>query len=72
MELLLTNANAVLAVRTTTDNPSSLHLLMDLLTIMANGIFKGRGFQFRATLETADVAQNMNLQQLGYTATYAI
>ena len=36
---------------------------------MANGIFKGRGFQFRATLETADAAQNMNLQQLGYTAT---
>jgi len=62
------DANAVLAVRTTTDNPSSSPTYGSFNT-MANGIFKGRGFQFRATLETADVAQNMNLQQLGYTAT---
>ncbi len=62
------DANAVLAVRTTTDNPSSSPTYGSFNT-MANGIFKGRGFQFRATLETADAAQNMNLQQLGYTAT---
>ena len=62
------DANAVLSVRTTTDNPSSSPTYGSFNT-MANGIFKGRGFQFRATLETADVAQNMNLQQLGYTAT---
>ena len=62
------DANAVLAVRTTTDDPSSSPTYGSFNT-MANGIFKGRGFQFRATLETADVAQNMNLQQLGYTAT---
>jgi len=62
------DANAILAVRTTTDNPSSSPTYGSFNT-MANGIFKGRGFQFRATLETADVAQNMNLQQLGYTAT---
>ena len=62
------DANAVLAVRTTTDNPSGSPTYGSFNT-MANGIFKGRGFQFRATLETADVAQNMNLQQLGYTAT---
>ena len=62
------DANAVLAVRTTTDNPSSSPTYGSFNTI-ANGIFKGRGFQFRVTLETADVAQNMNLQQLGYTAT---
>jgi predicted phage tail protein len=62
------DANAVLAVRTTTDNPSSSPTYGSFNT-MANGIFKGRGFQFRATLETNDVAQNMNLQQLGYTAT---
>ena len=61
------DANAVLAVRTTTDNPSSSPTYGSFNT-MANGIFKGRGFQFRATLETADTAQNMNLQQLGYTA----
>ena len=62
------DANAVLAVRTTTDNPSSSPTYGSFNT-MANGIFRGRGLQFRATLETADVAQNMNLQQLGYTAT---
>ena len=26
----------------------------------ANGTFKGRGFQFRTTLETTDPAQNMS------------
>jgi len=62
------DANASLAVRTTTDNPSGSPTYSSFNT-MANGIFKGRGFQFRATLETNDVAQNMNLQQLGYTAT---
>ena len=58
------DANAKLAVRTSTDM-SSYSGFNDV----ANGIFKGRGFQFRAILETADTAQNVNLQQLGYTAT---
>ena len=62
------DANAVLSVRTTIDNPSGSPTYSSFNTL-ANGIFRGRGFQFRATLETADVAQNMNLQQLGYTAT---
>ena len=62
------DANAFLSVRTTTDNPSSSPTYGSFNT-MTNGIFKGRGFQFRATLQTNDVAQNMNLQQLGYTAT---
>ena len=57
-------ANAKIAVRTSTDM-SSYSAFNDF----ANGTFKGRGFQFRITLETADVAQNMNLQQAGYTAT---
>ena len=34
----------------------------------SNGTFKGRGFQFRATLETTDAAQNIVMQQLGYVA----
>ena len=55
--------NAKLAVRTSTDM-SSYSDFNDI----ANGTFKGRGFQFRATLETTDPAQNMLLQQLGYTA----
>ena len=61
-------ANAKLAVRTTTDNPSSSPTYTSF-NDFSNGTFKGRGFQFRATLETTDSAQNMNLQQLGYTAT---
>jgi predicted phage tail protein len=61
-------ANAKLAVRTTNDNPQSSPTYGDFNNL-ANGSFKGRGFQFRATLETTDPAQNMNLQQLGYLAT---
>ena len=35
----------------------------------SNGAIKGRGFQFKISLSTTDIAQNMNLQQGGYTAT---
>ena len=58
------DANVKVAVRTSTDM-SSYSDFNDF----ANGTFKGRGFQFRITLDTADTAQNMNLQQAGYTAT---
>ncbi|MAL11748.1 MAG: hypothetical protein CMF74_19050 [Maricaulis sp.] len=58
------DANAKLQVRTSTDM-SSYSDFNDV----ANGTFKGRGFQFRVTLETSDTAQNINLQQLGYVAT---
>ena len=57
------DANAKIAVRTSTDM-SSYSSFNDF----ANGTFKGRGFQFRITLNTADVAQNMSLQQAGYIA----
>ena len=60
-------ANARISVRTTTDDPSSSPTYTDF-NDFANGVFKGRGFQFRITLETVDSAQNMNLQQAGYTA----
>ena len=60
-------ANAKLAVRTTTDDPSGSPTYTGF-NDFANGTFKGRGFQFRATLETSDPAQNMLLQQLGYSA----
>ncbi len=62
------DVNAKMAVRTTTDNPSSSPTYTSF-NDFANGTFKGRGFQFRITLDTADTAQNMNLQQAGYTAT---
>ena len=57
-------ANAKLLVRTSTDM-SNYGGFNDI----SNGTFKGRGFQFRCKLETTDVAQNINLQQLGYSAT---
>ena len=60
--------NAKVAVRSTTDNPSSSPTYTSF-NDFANGTFKGRGFQFRITLDTTDTAQNMNLQQAGYTAT---
>ena len=59
--------NAKLAVRTTTDNPSSSPTYTSFNEV-ANGTFKGRGFQFRATLETTDPAQNIVVQELGYSA----
>ena len=58
------DANAKIAVKTSTDMSSYTDF-----NDFANGTFKGRGFQFRITLSTNDVAQNMNLQQAGYTAT---
>ena len=62
------DANAKLSVRTTSDDPSSSPTYSSF-NDFANGTFKGRGFQFRATLSTSDTAQNINVQQLGYTAT---
>ena len=67
------SANAIVAVRATTTAPSgSSYASSDFSSIdfntFANGTFKGRGFQFQTTLETSDPAQNMLLQQLGYSA----
>jgi len=67
------SANAKLAVRTTTAAPSgSSYVSSDFSGInfntFANGTFKGRAFQFQTTLETSDPAQNMLVQQLGYSA----
>ncbi len=61
------SANAKLSVRTTSDNPNSSPTY-STFNDLTNGTFKGRGFQFRATLETGDSGQNMLIQQLGYTA----
>ena len=56
--------NAKLSVKTS-DDMSSFGDFNDF----ANGTFKARGFRFRIVLSTTDTAQNMNLQQAGYTAT---
>ena len=61
------DVNAKIAVRTTTDNPSSSPTYGNF-NDFANGTFRGRGFQFRITMTSNDAAQNLNLQQAGYVA----
>ncbi len=62
-----TEVNAEMLVRVTQDNPSSSPTYSDFQTF-ANGTYKGRGFQFRAKLTSNDVAQDIKVSQLGYTA----
>ena len=62
-----TEVNAEMLVRVTQDNPSSSPTYTDFQTF-ANGTYKGRGFQFRAKLTSNDVAQDIKVSQIGYTA----
>ena len=62
-----TDVNAEMLVRVTQDNPSGSPTYSDFQTF-ANGTYKGRGFQFRAKLTSNDVAQDIKVSQLGYTA----
>jgi hypothetical protein len=50
-------------VRTSTDGTN-----YGSYNVFANGEFKARYFQFKAALAVTDTAQNLNIQQLGYTA----
>ena len=50
-------------VKTSTDASS-----YGSFNIFANGEFKARAFQFKANLATTNTNQNLNVQQLGYTA----
>tara|TARA_R100000654_G_scaffold37274_1_gene62881 strand:+ start:1626 stop:5027 length:3402 start_codon:yes stop_codon:yes gene_type:complete len=62
-----TEVNAEMLVRVTQDNPSGSPTYTDFQTF-ANGTYKGRGFQFRAKLTSNDVAQDIKVSQIGYTA----
>jgi len=62
-----TEVNAEMLVRVTQDDPSGSPTYSDFQTF-ANGTYKGRGFQFRAKLISNDVAQDIKVTQLGYTA----
>ena len=62
-----TEVNAEMLVRVTQDDPSGSPTYSDFQTF-ANGTYKGRGFQFRAKLISNDVAQDIKVSQLGYTA----
>ena len=63
-----TEVNAEMLVRVTQDNPSSGSPTYSDFQTFANGTYKGRGFQFRAKLSSDDVAQDIKVSQLGYTA----
>jgi hypothetical protein len=60
--------NAILELRSTTDNPSGSPTWGSWQPFV-NGTFRGRGFQFRTTLTSTDVAENILVDELGYLAT---
>ncbi len=63
-----TEVNAEMLVKVTQDNPSSGSPTYSDFQTFANGTYKGRGFKFRAKLTSNDVAQDIRVTQLGYTA----
>jgi len=67
--LTATKVNATMQVRTTLDDPSSGSPTYSAFQTFANGVYKGRGFQFRVNLSSEDPAQDIRVFQLGYTAT---
>jgi predicted phage tail protein len=62
------DVNAELLVRVTQDDPSGSPTYTAFQTFV-NGVYKGRGFQFRANLTSNDPAQDIRVAELGYTAT---
>jgi len=69
-------ANCQVLVATTNTAPSngssyqSSDFANKTFNNFANGSFRGRGFSFKLILETTNNAQNMNVQQAGYTAEF--
>jgi len=61
--------NAVLKVRTTDDDPSGTPTWSSYQEFIS-GTYKARAFQFRAELQSNDPAQNILIDELGYTATF--
>ncbi len=65
---VIDSVNAVLELRSTTDNPSGTPT-WGAWQPFVNGTFRGRGFQFRTTLTSSDIAENILVDELGYLAT---
>jgi len=65
---VIDSVNAILELRSTTDNPSGTPT-WNAWQPFVNGTFRGRGFQFRTTLTSNDVAENILVDELGYLAT---
>ena len=62
------DVNADLFVKVTTDDPSSGSPTYTDFQKFANGTYRGRGFKFRANLTSNDPAQDIQVTELGYTA----
>ena len=67
--LTATKVNATMQVRVTQDDPNSGSPTYTAFQTFANGVYKGRGFQFKVNLTSNDPAQDIRVFQLGYTAT---
>ena len=66
---LITNVNAAMQVRKTTDDPGGSPTWGNWQNL-SNGTFKGRAFQFKAILSTTDNSENILIDQLGYNASF--
>ena len=67
--------NAQILVATTSSAPSSSsYQASDFngkpFNVFANGNFKGRGFKFKLKLSSDDTAQNISVEQAGYSASF--
>ena len=71
----INDVSASMTVRSTISAPSSSsYTNSDFATkpfnTFANGVFKGRGFQFRLTLRSESIAHNISIQQLSFLAAF--
>lgn len=66
---IIDSVNAKLLVRRTSDDPSGTPTWSSWQEFV-NGTFLGRAFQFKAQLTSADPAQNIVIDELGYDATF--
>ena len=62
--------NAEVYVRKTNDDPSGTPTY-SAWQPLANGVLKGRAFQFKAVLTSTDTAQNILVDELGYKAQFS-
>jgi len=65
------DVSASLSVNVTQSDPASAAAdTYSGFQTFANGTYKGRGFKFRATLESESIAHNISVQQLGFIAKF--
>ena len=63
------NVDAKMYVRTTQTNPGSGSPTWSAWQEFASGTHKARGFEFKAVLTSADTDENIQVKELGYSAT---